>query len=133
MTVETDAERIARRYPAARTPRRLWLVPAVALAVVGGGWTLWSGIHGASPAISAKIVSFDVTSDQTVQVLVTTQRPDPSRPASCTVSAQAESYETVGQYPLHLAPGTQELENHDVTIRTFKRGTSVKVEGCRPT
>lgn len=132
MTVETDADRIARRYPVARTPRWLWVVPAVALAVVGGGWTVWSGIHGATPPISAKIVSFDVTSDQTVQVLLTTQRPDPSRPATCTVTAQATSYETVGQFPLFLGPGTQELENHDVTIRTFKRGTSVKVEGCRP-
>lgn len=129
---ETDAQRIARRYPPSRTPRWLWIVVAVVLAGVGGTWLLWSALHGANPPISAKIVSWTVTSDQTMDVRVTTQRPDPARPATCTITAQAESYETVGQYDVVLAPGTEELEDHDIVIRTFKRATSVKVLTCVP-
>ncbi|MDO5534791.1 MAG: DUF4307 domain-containing protein [Propionibacteriaceae bacterium] len=126
----TDAERIARRYPASRTPRWVWVVLAVFLAVVGGTWMVWSGLYNANPPISAKIVSWQVTGDQTMDVRVTTQRPDPSVPAVCTVAAQAVSYETVGQYDIELAPGTEELEHHDLEIRTFKRATSVKVLAC---
>lgn len=128
----TDAERIARRYPASRTPRWAWIIFASALAVVGGTWLIWSALHGANPAISAKIVSFKVTSNQTVDVRVTTQRPDPSRAAVCTMTAQALTYDTVGQHVLELAASDTELEHHDVTIRTFKRATSVKIEGCTP-
>ena len=131
-TSETDAQRIARRYPASRTPRWLWVVVAVALAGIGTTWLLWSALYGANPPISAKIVSWTVTSDQSMDVRVTTQRPDPGRPAVCTITAQAESYETVGQYDIELGPGTEELEHHDLAIRTFKRATSVKVLTCVP-
>ena len=127
---QTDADRIARRYPRSRTPRWLWVVFAAACAVIGGAWLLWSATYGANPAISAKIVSFEVTSDQTVDVMVTTQRPDPSRPAVCTVIVQAESYDTVGQYPIELGPGTEVLEDHPITVRTFKRGTSASIRSC---
>ena len=82
--------------------------------------------------ISAKIVTWEVTSDSTMDVRVTTQRPDPSRPAVCTVTAQAESYETVGQYDIELGPGTEELEHHDIELKTFKRATSVKILACTP-
>ena len=129
---ETDAQRIARRYPPSRTPRWLWIVVAVVLAGVGGTWMLWSAFYGANPPISAKIVTWSVTSDASMDVRVTTQRPDPARPAVCTVTAQAESYETVGQYDIELGPGTEELEHHDITIKTFKRATSVKIEACIP-
>jgi hypothetical protein len=67
-----------------------------------------------------------------MDVRVTTQRPDPARPAVCTITAQAESYETVGQYDIELGPGTEELEDHAIEIRTFKRPTSVKVLSCVP-
>lgn len=131
MSLDTDAAaRLARRYPPSRTPSWLWVAIAATLAVVGGSWMIWSALHGANPALSAKIVSFEVSSDQTVDVHVTTQRPDPSRPGVCTVIVQAESYDTVGQYPIELAPGTEELEDHRVTVRTFKRGTSASIRSC---
>ncbi len=127
---ETDAERIARRYPASRTPRWLWLVAVAVIVVVGGAWLLWTALYGANPPISSRITSFEVTSDQTVDVRITTQRPDPSRAAVCTISAQAVTYDTVGQYVLEIPGGGEEVQNHDFTIRTFKRPTSVKLEGC---
>lgn len=131
-TTETDAQRIARRYPPSRTPRWLWIVLAVALAGVGGTWLLWSALYGANPPISAKIVTWTVTSDAEMDVRVTTQRPDPGRPAVCTITAQALSYETVGQYDIELGPGTEELEHHDIELKTFKRATSVKIQACTP-
>lgn len=131
VTQQSNAERLARRYPPSRTPRWLWIALAAILAVVGGTWMLWSAIYGANPAVSAKIVAFTVTSDQTVDVRLTTQRPDPAVPATCTVIAQAVTYDTVGQYPLELGPGTTTLEDHDITIRTIKRATSVSIQSCR--
>lgn len=130
--VESDADRIARRYPASRTPRWLWIVLAVGLGLVGGTWMVWSALYGSNPPLSAKIVAWTVTSDSAMDVTVTTQRPDPGRPGVCTLTAQAESYETVGQFALELAPGTQVLEDHDLVIKTFKRATSVRIESCVP-
>ena len=104
---------------------------AVALAALGGAWLLWSALYGANPPVSARLESFVVTSDQTVDAVVTTQRPDPTRPATCTLIAQAISYDTVGQYPLELGPSTEVLQTHQLTIRTFKRATSVSIRSCQ--
>lgn len=129
-TAETDAERIARRYPRPAVPRWAWIPLAVALALVGGAWLIWTALYGANPAVSGRVSSFDVVSDHQVNVTLTVQRPDPSVPAVCTVIAQAVSYETVGQLPVEVAPSGRELQDITVELKTLKRATSASLESC---
>ena len=129
-TPESDAERIARRYPPPALPRWGWIPLAVVLAVIGGAWLVWSALYGANPAVSGRVSSFDVVSDQQVNVTLTVQRPDPSVAAVCTVIAQAVTYETVGQLPVEVAPSGQELEDITVELKTLKRATSASLESC---
>ena len=71
----TDAaERLARRYPRPRTPRWLWVVVAVTAAAIGAVWLVWVAVVGANPPVSARIASFQVTSDTDMQVVVTIER-----------------------------------------------------------
>lgn len=132
MITESDAARIARRYPPRRTPRWAWIPLAVAVAVVGGVWLLWSALYGANPPVSARISSFHVTSDTTVDAVLTVQRPDPAVRARCTVVAKAVSYETVGQLLVQVEASDQGLQDIPVTLRTFKRATTVDLDGCVP-
>lgn len=132
MTLETDAARIARRYPPRRTPRWAWIPLAVALAAIGLTWLVWSALIAANPAVSARISSFDVTSDTTVSAVLTVQRPDPAVRVRCTVIAKAVSYETVGQLPVEVAASDRGLVDVPVTLRTFKRATTVDLDGCVP-
>lgn len=132
MTVETDAARIARRYPPRRTPSWAWIPLAAALAAVGLSWLVWTAWIGANPPVSARISSFQVTSDTSVSAVVTVQRPDPTLRVRCTVVAKAVSYETVGQLPLELAASDTTLLDVPVTLRTFKRATTVDLDGCVP-
>ncbi len=127
---ETDAARIARRYPPRRTPRWAWVPLAVALALVGLLWLVWSGLYGANPAVSARVSAFHVVSDTQVDAVVTVQRPHPSSVARCTVTAKAVTYETVGELPVEIAGSPDELVDVPVSLRTFKRATSVDVGGC---
>lgn len=133
VSIPTDAERIARRYPPPALPRWTWVAVAVAIAAVGLPWLFWSAWHGANPAIAAKLVSFVVTSDTTVDARITVERPDPAVPGVCTLKAQAVSYETVGQLDVVVGAGTERLVDVDVTLRTFKPATSVSVVACRTT
>ena len=127
---ETDSERIARRYPG-RRGRRWWIPLAIALAVILGSWLLWSGWYGANPAVTGRIAAFDVVSDTRIDVTVTVQRTDPGRPARCELTAKAVTYDTVGQLPFDVAPGTDELTTQVVSIRTFKRATTAELVSCR--
>lgn len=132
MTIESDAARIARRYPPRRVPRWAWIPVAVALALVGGTWLLWSALYGANPVVSGRISAFNVMSDTSVDAVLTVQRPDPRLPVTCTVVAKAVSYETVGQLPVRVAASDQELLDLPITLRTFKRATTVDLAGCVP-
>ncbi len=127
---ETDAERIARRYPPPRAPRWLWIPIAAVLGGVGSVWLIWSGVHGANPPVSGKVVAFEVVSDTETKVRFTVQRPKPEVPATCTVIVQAITYDTVGELPVAIPPGTEELTKFEVTVRTFKRATSASLQGC---
>ncbi|WP_157754778.1 DUF4307 domain-containing protein [Nigerium massiliense] len=131
MTTETDAERIARRYPP-RRGRRWWVVAAVVLAAVLGSWLVWTATHHANPPVAGHVAAFDVVSDTQIDVTVTVQRTDPAQPARCEVTTQAVTYDTVGQLPFDVPPGTERLTTVKVSVNTFKRATTADVAYCRP-
>lgn len=124
------AERLRRRYPPSRVPRRAWIPFAVALGLIGGAWLIWTAWVGAHPPVVGQVTAFTVVSDNQVDVSLTVQRTNPSQPVTCTVIAQAISYETVGQLPVAVAPSENELERVKVSMRTFKRATSASLESC---
>lgn len=131
--METDAERIARRYPARRGPLADWRLWAVLLGVVGLGWIGWIAVEGAVPPVSARVDAFQRISDTEIEVTVAMEREDVSRGARCLLFVQAVSYERVGELEITVAPGGEHRTRSTVVVRTFKPGTSADVEACRPT
>lgn len=128
-TREQAAERIARRYPKRRTPRVVGVLAAVLLAALFLTWTVWTGLNHANPAISAQVSSFR-TFDDRVEVNLVVQRPDPQRAARCLVVAQATNFETVGELWAEVAPGSQQRIDVPLSVRTFRRATSAKLDHC---
>ncbi len=126
-----DAERIARRYPRQRTsPAALIAVGAVIVALVA--WVVWVAINKASPSVTGRVDSFAVVSDTETRARITIDRPDPSVPARCLLFVQAVTYERVGEKYVDVPAGSERLTALDVSVRTFKRGTSITVEACGP-
>ena len=127
----SDADRIARRYPRSTAPRWLWIPIACVLGAVLLIWTIWAGVKGANPPVAARIVSFNVVSDTQIDALITVQRTDVNSTVECTATAQAVTYETVGQLPFTWQPTGKELQTEWVSIRTFKRPVTAQVGQCR--
>ena len=123
-----EQARIAARYP---RPRRWPLVTfGVVFALLLGTWTLWTAVWHANPAVSAQVLSFDVVSDSEVLLVLHVDRPDPSVAGACTVIAQSENYQQVGELDAQIEPGTDRLTDINVTIRTISRATSASLQGC---
>lgn len=95
-------------------------------------WVVWVGITMATPAVSGRLNTFRVESDTQVHFTVTVERTDPSRTASCRVIAQAENFERVGEMSVDVPPGTATRVEVEERMRTFRRATSVSLDGCRP-
>lgn len=126
-----DRERIRRRYP----PKRL---SAAVIAVVGLvvlaliGYVVWVASHRANPPVTGRIDAFAVASDNELRATLAVDRPDPAQAAKCFLVVQAVSYERVGERWVEIPPGTERVTQVEVSLRTFKRGTTVTVDSCGP-
>ncbi len=128
---ETDAERIARRYPPRRTSTPVLL--ALGLAIVAlVGYVIWVASYRANPPVTGRIDAFFVVSDTLTRAQLTVDRPNPATAVSCLIAVQAVTYERVGEKQIEVPGGGDRLTTIPIEIRTFKRGTAVTVDNCVP-
>ena len=133
MSTPEDKARIAARYPKRRASSIGIVIVGLALTVFGIVWLLWTSLFHANPAIVGAVQAYEVTSDDAATALVKVQRNAADVTGTCTVIAQAVSFERVGELDVHVPAGEQLLTEQHITIRTVKRATSVSVLECRPT
>ncbi|MDN5762623.1 MAG: DUF4307 domain-containing protein [Microlunatus sp.] len=129
----SDRARLARRYPQPLIPRLLLVGVVVAVAAVALGWLVWAGLAQSSPAVSAKVSAYTVVSDTEIAATVTVDRPDPSVPVVCRISAQAEDFQPVGEVNLKVDPSEHGVVDAPVSITTVRRATTATVRECSPT
>jgi len=128
---EADRERIRQRYPRKRLSPALMVVLAVVVLTMIG-YVIWVAAHRANPAVTGRIDTFQVVGDNELKATLTVDRPDPSVAVKCFLIVQAVSYDRVGERWAEVPGGTARLTTVDVSVRTFKRGTAISVDSCRP-
>jgi hypothetical protein len=111
-------------------PRPL-LIGLISVAVVLAlTWLGWTALRYSQPAVAAQVQAFEITSDTSVAVTISVQRPDPSVPVTCRVLAQAADFQPVGEQQVSVAPGTRQLVEVSVVLTTLRRATAVVIKGC---
>ena len=116
---------LADRYgDPARWRRPVTITLAVALAVVGLGWLVWTAWFHSTPATTSELITFEVTSDYEVAARLDVQLDD-GVDASCRLRALAEDKTAVGELEFTPVAGTNE-----VVVRTERRATTVEKLGC---
>ncbi len=127
---DEDRARIATRYPS-RSPIDVFVAVVAGVVVVAAiGVIILAGLKSADPPVAAMVRQFDVVSPQEIAVAIVVQRSDPSQAATCSMFAQAVSFERVGELEVAVPPGTEELTRVELTMKTLKEATSVSVERC---
>jgi len=99
-------------------------------AALGLGWLLWAALTHSTPAVTAQVSSFAVTSDTSIELTVTVQRSDPGVAATCRVLAQSMDFQPVAEREVQVPPSAVELADIRVTLTTLRRATSASVTGC---
>jgi hypothetical protein len=124
------AERLALRYPPPRVSRRTKIVITAVAALVALSWLVWAALLHAEPAVSGQVASYDVVSDTSITVIMTVQRSDPSRPATCRLLAQSTDFQPVAERDVPVPASTAKVVDVPVTLTTLRRATSATVRSC---
>jgi Domain of unknown function (DUF4307) len=124
------AERLARRYPPPLVPRRTKIVLVAVASLVAFTWLVWTALLHANPAVTGDVPSFRIVSDTSIELTMTVQRSDPSRPASCRLLAQSTDFQPVAESVVPVEASPYPVVNVPVTLTTLRRATSVTVKSC---
>ena len=125
-----DAERLARRYPPPRVPRRAKVVLVAVATLVALSWLVWTALLHAAPAVSGQVAGYEVVSDTAIEVTMSVQRRDPSRRATCQLLAQSTDFQPVAERAVPIEASTYAVVDLHVTLTTLRRATSVTVRSC---
>ncbi len=128
-----DRERLARRYPKPRVPRPLLIAVVAVITALSLTWLVLTALYHAEPVVSAQVPGYTVVSDTKITVTITVDRPDPSIPVACRVSAKAVDFQPVGELIVPCQATDDEVVNQTVTITTVRRATTAVVNECSPT
>ena len=85
------------RYGKSQKARRPWLIPALIVLVVGGGWLIWSANHYSKPEVSTDLISFSVANPKEVSLRYFINVRTASRSHQCILTASDYQANIVGQ------------------------------------
>ncbi len=133
---DADRERIARRYPGRSSRKVTWVLGILATIVLATAlltWTVWAGLHGSRAPITAQIHGYQVVSATKVDAIIVVHRPDPARPAQCTLYAVSADHQRVGETTVTFAPSTHPDQTVHASVKTFSAAVTAQLESCRTT
>ncbi|MEI8066413.1 MAG: DUF4307 domain-containing protein [Actinomycetes bacterium] len=112
--------------------RRLptWVVPAVAIAIVGGPWLVWSANHFSKPEIRPTLISFQAVDGAHMEIRYSLIFRTKSKAHTCLLTARDYSASVVGEITDSIPAGVYETTR---TIRIPTRALAVNagIENCR--
>ena len=108
------------------------IVVVAVIAAVALTWLVWTALLHATPVVSGQVPGYTVVSDTKITVTVTVDRPDPSIPVACRVSAKAVDFQPVGELIVRFEATEEKVVNQTVTITTVRRATTAVVNECSP-
>ena len=130
VTDSDAADRLRRRYPPPRVPKAAKIAIIAVGVAVALGWLVWAALVHARPAVSAQVLSYTVTSDTSISVVITVDRRDASTPVTCRVIAQSADFQTVGEQQVPVPATEARVVDVDVELTTLRRATAPSVQGC---
>ncbi|MBW8481539.1 DUF4307 domain-containing protein [Actinomadura parmotrematis] len=106
-----------------------WIVCGTLALLFAGGWAVIYSHVGQTPGISSQTYTWNVRSDQRVEVSYMISKPKGDT-VRCTLQAYDTGFATVGQREV-VAPAGVETYNRMDALTTTRKATGAQVKDCR--
>jgi hypothetical protein len=111
----------------ARIPN--WLVSAILIAVIGGGWLLWTANHFSNPQIRSTLISFREVDAKSIEIRYSVAIKNPDTQVICRLAARDFGLNIVGQIDDQIPLGTKSA-TRVVQIPTRLAAVNAQIESC---
>jgi hypothetical protein len=117
------------RYGIAERRSPKWLAAAIAFAVIGGAWLIWSANHFSNPEIRSTLISFREVDAKSIEIRYSVEIKNPKSEVICRLSARDYGLNIVGQIDDPIPKGVTNT-TRIVQIPTRLAAVNAKVESC---
>jgi hypothetical protein len=117
------------RYGIAERRSPKWLVTAIAIAVLGGSWLIWTANHFSNPEIRSTLISFREVDAKSIEIRYSVEIKNPKSEVICRLSARDYGLNIVGQIDDSIPKGTKSA-TRIVQIPTRLAAVNAKIESC---
>ncbi|AKS32859.1 DUF4307 domain-containing protein [Mycolicibacterium goodii] len=127
-------ERPAARYGSRDQPRsnRRWILIAVAAVAVVVGVVVavvaYQRFTGGD--VKGELTGYQLLDDETVQVTIGVERPDPSKPVVCIVRARAKDGSESGRREILVPPSTDRVVQVTTEVKSTRKPVMGDIYGC---
>jgi len=125
----SESEFLRNRYGIRTSRFGSWIGPAITIALIGGGWLLWSANHYATPEVRSTLVSFQAVDETHISVRYSLIFKDSTRAHECVLVAHDYQTNVVGQLTDQIAAGSVS-PTRTVVIPTRLKAVSVSIDHC---
>ena len=111
----------------ARFPK--WLITAILISVIGGGWLLWTANHYTYPEIKSTLISFREVDAKNIEIRYSIKIKNPNSQVICRLAARDYELNIVGQIDDEIPLGTKSA-TRIVQIPTRLAAVNAQIESC---
>jgi len=106
-----------------------WLLTALLVAVIGGGWLLWTANHYTYPEIRSTLISFREVDAKSIEIRYSVEIKNPNSQVICRLAARDFGLNIVGQIDDQIPLGTKSA-TRIVRIPTRLAAVNAQIESC---
>ena len=97
---------LAQRYGIKNKRIPSWLISAILIAVIGGGWLVWSASHFSKPEIRSTLISFNAVDSHGIEIRYSVQFKNLNKAHQCRLIARDYGANVVGEVTEDFAAGS---------------------------
>lgn len=106
-----------------------WLITAILISVIGGGWLLWTANHYTYPEIKSTLISFREVDAKSIEIRYSIEIKNPKSQVICRLAARDFGLNIVGQIDDQIPLGTSSI-TRIVQIPTRLAAVNAQIESC---